>query len=155
MTKLRVAPSPEFGHRPIRPESAVPLALISVPSDGAVPKPQEHDFSRKLTRVIEPKEAPGVELATLEDAARFMGTCGPGGRHGRIGIMRRSWCSSPRPRAKKRTSRERQRRWSERYGVTIGCDDAGARSSVHIALPKQVLELAPSLHRGVARSLVY
>ena len=33
-------------------------------------------FSLKLTRVIEPKEGPGVELATLEDAARFMGTCG-------------------------------------------------------------------------------
>jgi hypothetical protein len=52
------------------------------------------------------------------------GTCGPGGRCGRTGSMRRSWCSSPRPRAKRRTSRERQRRWNERYGVTIGCDDA-------------------------------
>ena len=38
-----------------------------------MPKPQEHDFNRKLTRVIEPKEGPGVELATLEDAARIMG----------------------------------------------------------------------------------
>ena len=42
-----------------------------------MPKPQEHDFSRKLTRVVEPKEGPGVELATLEDAARFMGHMRP------------------------------------------------------------------------------
>jgi hypothetical protein len=38
-----------------------------------VPKPQKHDFSLELTRVIEPKGGPGIELATLEDAARFMG----------------------------------------------------------------------------------
>jgi hypothetical protein len=37
------------------------------------PKPQEHDFSLKLTRVSEPKGGPGVELATLEDAARLFG----------------------------------------------------------------------------------
>jgi hypothetical protein len=42
-----------------------------------VPKPQEHDFSLKLTRVVEPKEGPGVELATLEDGARFMGHMRP------------------------------------------------------------------------------
>ena len=42
-----------------------------------VPKPQKHDFSLKLTRVIEPKEGPGVELATLEDAALFMGHMRP------------------------------------------------------------------------------
>jgi hypothetical protein len=36
-----------------------------------------HDFSLELTRVIEPKEGPGVELATLEDAARFMGHMRP------------------------------------------------------------------------------
>jgi hypothetical protein len=42
-----------------------------------VPKPQKHDFSLNLTRVIEPKEGPGVELATLEDAARFMGHMRP------------------------------------------------------------------------------
>jgi hypothetical protein len=42
-----------------------------------VPKPQKHDFSLKLTRVIEPKGGPGVELATLEDAARFMGKMQP------------------------------------------------------------------------------
>ena len=42
-----------------------------------MPKPQEHDFNRKLTRVIEPKEGPGVELATLEDAARIMGHMRP------------------------------------------------------------------------------
>ena len=38
-----------------------------------MPKPQKHDFSLKLTRVIEPKGGPGAELATLEDAGRFMG----------------------------------------------------------------------------------
>jgi hypothetical protein len=38
-----------------------------------VPKPDKRDFSLKLTRVIEPKGGPGVELATLEDAAQFMG----------------------------------------------------------------------------------
>jgi hypothetical protein len=42
-----------------------------------VPKPQKHDFSLKLTRVIEPKEGPGVKLATLEDAARSMGHMRP------------------------------------------------------------------------------
>jgi hypothetical protein len=42
-----------------------------------VPKRQNHDFSVKLTRVIEPKGGPGVELATLEDAARFMGKMRP------------------------------------------------------------------------------
>jgi hypothetical protein len=42
-----------------------------------VPKPQKHDFSLKLTRVIEPKGGPGVELATLEDATRFMGHIRP------------------------------------------------------------------------------
>ena len=30
-----------------------------------------------LTRVIEPKGGPGIELATLEDAARFMGHMRP------------------------------------------------------------------------------
>ena len=42
-----------------------------------MPEPQKQDFSLKLTRVIEPKEGPGVELATLEDAARFMGHMRP------------------------------------------------------------------------------
>jgi hypothetical protein len=55
----------------------VPLIQISLGQDGAMPKLQKHDFSLKLTRVIEPKEGPGVELATLEDAARFMGYMRP------------------------------------------------------------------------------
>jgi hypothetical protein len=42
-----------------------------------VPKPEKQDFSLKLTRIIEPKEGPGGELATLEDAARFMGHMRP------------------------------------------------------------------------------
>src|SRR5215471_13344366 len=53
-----------------------------------VDRSQQHSISRqlpihcsclliKLTRVIEPKEAPGVELTTLEDAARFMGKMRP------------------------------------------------------------------------------
>src|SRR5215813_1310268 len=88
------------------------------------PMSEAHDFKLALTRVIEPTGGPGAELATLEDAARFIGLMRPWRQRGRIGTMRRSWCSSPRPRAKRRTSRERQRRWSERYGVTIGCDDA-------------------------------
>jgi hypothetical protein len=53
----------------------VTLAYISM--GGAVPKPEKHDFSLELTRVIEPKEGPGVELATLEDAARLMGHMRP------------------------------------------------------------------------------
>jgi hypothetical protein len=32
-----------------------------------------YDFKRALTRVIEPKGGPGAELATLADAARFIG----------------------------------------------------------------------------------
>jgi hypothetical protein len=31
------------------------------------------DFTRKLARTIEPTGGPGVELSTLEDAARFVG----------------------------------------------------------------------------------
>jgi hypothetical protein len=42
-----------------------------------VPTPHKHDFSVKLTRVIEPKGGPGVESATLEDTARFMGHMRP------------------------------------------------------------------------------
>jgi hypothetical protein len=42
-----------------------------------VPKPQKHDFSLRLTRVIEPKGGPAVELTSLEDAARFMGKMRP------------------------------------------------------------------------------
>jgi hypothetical protein len=42
-----------------------------------VRKPQKHDFSVKLTRVIEGTGGPGVELATPEDAARFMGKMRP------------------------------------------------------------------------------
>ena len=34
-------------------------------------------ISIRLTRAIEPREGPGVELATLEDAARFMGHMRP------------------------------------------------------------------------------
>jgi len=86
-----------------------------------VPEPQKHDFSLRLARVIEPKEGPGIELASLEDAARFIGHMRPWRQVRPHWSMRRSWRSSPRPRAKRRTSRERQRRWSERYGVTIGC----------------------------------
>jgi hypothetical protein len=32
-----------------------------------------YDFKRARTRTIEPTGGPGVELATLEDAARFVG----------------------------------------------------------------------------------
>jgi hypothetical protein len=35
------------------------------------------DFRLGLTRVIEPTGGPGVELATLEDAARFVGLLKP------------------------------------------------------------------------------
>ena len=33
-----------------------------------MPKPQKHDCSLKLTRVIEPNGEPGVELATVHGA---------------------------------------------------------------------------------------
>jgi hypothetical protein len=36
-----------------------------------------HDFKLKLTRPIEPTGGPGVELATLEDAARFVALLKP------------------------------------------------------------------------------
>ena len=38
---------------------------------------EAHDFKLALTRVIEPTGGPGAELATLEDAARFMGKMRP------------------------------------------------------------------------------
>jgi hypothetical protein len=37
----------------------------------------EYDFKPALTRVIEPTGGPGAELATLEDAARFVGLMKP------------------------------------------------------------------------------
>jgi hypothetical protein len=36
-----------------------------------------YDFKLALTRVIEPTGGPGAELATLEDAARFVGLMKP------------------------------------------------------------------------------
>jgi hypothetical protein len=36
-----------------------------------------YDFKLALTRVIEPTGGPGAELATLEDAARFIGLMRP------------------------------------------------------------------------------
>jgi hypothetical protein len=36
-----------------------------------------YDFKLALTRVIEPTGGPGAELATLEDAARFVGLLRP------------------------------------------------------------------------------
>ena len=38
---------------------------------------EAHDFKLALTRVIEPTGGPGAELATLEDAARFVGLMRP------------------------------------------------------------------------------
>jgi hypothetical protein len=55
-----------------------------------VPKLQKRDFSRKLTRAIEPKGGPGVELASLEDRACGEGAIVPAKR-GHIGITRPSW----------------------------------------------------------------
>jgi glutamine amidotransferase PdxT len=40
-------------------------------------KKPRHDFSQPLAHVIEPTGGPGVELATLADAARFIGLCQP------------------------------------------------------------------------------
>jgi len=42
-----------------------------------VPKTRKPDFTRKLARTIEPTGCPGIELATLEDAARFIGHLRP------------------------------------------------------------------------------
>jgi hypothetical protein len=39
--------------------------------------PPAYDFKLALTRVIEPTGGPGAELATLEDAARFVGLMRP------------------------------------------------------------------------------
>jgi hypothetical protein len=78
-------------------------------------------ISVSLTRVIEPK-GPGVELATLEDAARFMRKMRP--------FRQRwpHWDYAAELVLVAATTGEgadiEQRRWNERYGVTIGCDDA-------------------------------
>jgi hypothetical protein len=45
-----------------------------MPKAKAKPK---HDFTQKLARTIEPKGGPGVELVTLEDAAKFIGLMKP------------------------------------------------------------------------------
>ena len=39
--------------------------------------PPAYDFKLALTRVIEPTGGPEAELATLEDAARFVGLMRP------------------------------------------------------------------------------
>jgi hypothetical protein len=39
--------------------------------------PPAYDFKLALTRVIEPTGGPGAELATLEDAARYVGLMRP------------------------------------------------------------------------------
>jgi hypothetical protein len=39
--------------------------------------PSAYDLKLALTRVIEPTGGPGAELATLEDAARFVGLMRP------------------------------------------------------------------------------
>jgi hypothetical protein len=39
--------------------------------------PAAYDFKLALTRVIEPTGGPGAELATLADAARFVGLMRP------------------------------------------------------------------------------
>ena len=39
--------------------------------------PPAYDFTLALMRVIEPTGGPGAELATLEDAARFVGLMRP------------------------------------------------------------------------------
>jgi hypothetical protein len=39
--------------------------------------PPAYDFKLALTRAIEPTGGPGAELATLEDAARFIGQMKP------------------------------------------------------------------------------
>jgi hypothetical protein len=39
--------------------------------------PSAYDFKLALTRVIEPTGGPGAELATLADAARFVGLMRP------------------------------------------------------------------------------
>jgi hypothetical protein len=44
--------------------------------------PPAYDFKLALTRVIEPTGGPGAELATIEDAARFVGLMKPW-RHSR------------------------------------------------------------------------
>jgi hypothetical protein len=42
-----------------------------------VSKSRKPDFTRKLARTIEPTGGPGVELSTLEEAARFIGHLRP------------------------------------------------------------------------------
>jgi hypothetical protein len=78
-----------------------------------------------------------------------------------MGIMRRSRCSSPRPRAKRRTSKERQRRWKERSGVTIGCDDdarfllaeaAAKQKMVRLVCFSLTTRLGPELNCGRDRA---
>jgi hypothetical protein len=51
------------------------LAIPAIKS--GVPKTRKPDFSHRLARAIEPTGGPGVELATLEDAARFVGLLRP------------------------------------------------------------------------------
>jgi hypothetical protein len=78
------------------------------------------DFKRALTRVIEPTGGPGVELVTLEDAARFVGMLKP---------RRQAWphwdfaaelLLKAAQTQKPRTLKRRLRRWNVRYGAMDG-----------------------------------
>jgi hypothetical protein len=51
-----------------------------------------YDFKPALTRLIEPTGGPGAELATLEDAARFVGLMKPWRRRDSIGISPLGCC---------------------------------------------------------------
>jgi len=74
--------------------------------------------------VIEPKGGPDFELAALEGATRFMG---------KMRRFRQAWphwdyaaelVLIGATTGEEPDMSERQRRWNERSGVTIGCDDA-------------------------------
>jgi hypothetical protein len=57
-------------------KSTLVLRVVGAVGHNAGMAPAQ-DFKRALTRVIEPAGGPGVELATLEDSARFIALLKP------------------------------------------------------------------------------
>ena len=84
-----------------------------------VPKPQEHDFSRKLTPSPSRRKGVGSSWRLWKTLPGSWGTGGPGGRREHIGIIRVLIAATTGEEA------DIERATAQMERVTIGCDDAG------------------------------
>jgi hypothetical protein len=86
-----------------------------------------HDFKLALTRVIEPARGPGAELATLEDAARFVCLMQPW-RQARLHLdFAAELLLKAGDEGRRRTWKRQRRKWSARCGLSGGRDASRRR----------------------------